>query len=119
LRSSKSLRSLYQISRIVNTRQQSFSQLRPLGQAVKSDVFAPLDTFLRRHNGPTKEIPEMLKTIGVSSLDELSSKMVPDNIALRRDLNLVNIYYYYLLFYWKKNFFSRNIQKLKLHYCKD
>lgn len=31
----------------------------------------------------------MLKTIGVASVEELVDKMVPNNIRLRRELNMV------------------------------
>jgi len=54
------------------------------------DVFAALDTFPRRHNGPSQEeVVQMLKTIGVASVEELVDKMVPNNIRLRRELNMV------------------------------
>lgn len=47
------------------------------------------DTFVSRHNGPRDhELDEMLKTIGVSSLDELIDQTVPRNIRLRKPLNL-------------------------------
>jgi len=56
-----------------------------------SDIFAPLDTFERRHNGSgdAAEVAEMLQTLGFSSLDELVSKTIPANIRLQNDLNLV------------------------------
>jgi glycine dehydrogenase len=47
------------------------------------------DKFVNRHNGPRKqELPQMLKTIGVSSLDELIDKTVPSNIRLEKPLRL-------------------------------
>jgi glycine dehydrogenase len=47
------------------------------------------DLFSRRHNGPdAAEQAEMLKTIGVSSLDELIDLTVPESIRLRKDMNL-------------------------------
>ncbi len=45
--------------------------------------------FASRHIGPnTSELIEMLKTIGVNSLDELIDKTVPENIRLKKDLDL-------------------------------
>ncbi len=47
------------------------------------------DRFALRHIGPRKaDLPEMLKTIGVSSIDELVFETVPDNIRLKKDLDL-------------------------------
>ena len=47
------------------------------------------DNFHQRHNGPRdSEIPQMLKTIGVSSIDELIDKTVPSKIRLPKPLNL-------------------------------
>ena len=49
----------------------------------------PTDTFVRRHIGPSDdEIREMLETLGLSSLDELTDATVPENIRLRRPLKL-------------------------------
>lgn len=45
--------------------------------------------FLYRHIGPRKnDIVEMVKTIGLNSLDELIDKVVPENIRLHQPLNL-------------------------------
>ena len=47
------------------------------------------DKFVNRHNGPRKhELPKMLETIGVSSLDELIEKTVPKSIRLEKALDL-------------------------------
>ncbi|KAG1694825.1 Glycine dehydrogenase (decarboxylating) 2 [Nymphon striatum] len=47
------------------------------------------DDFISRHIGPqTEDISEMLEVIGVSSLDELADKTVPENIRVREPLNL-------------------------------
>jgi glycine dehydrogenase len=47
------------------------------------------DKFVNRHNGPRDhELPEMLKTIGVSSLDQLIDKTVPESIRLSKPLQL-------------------------------
>jgi len=47
------------------------------------------DNFIFRHIGPRKdEIAKMLKTIGVSTLDELIDKTVPSSIRLAKPLDL-------------------------------
>ena len=47
------------------------------------------DKFVNRHNGPRKhDLPQMLKTIGVNSLEELIDKTVPGNIRLEKPLRL-------------------------------
>ncbi len=47
------------------------------------------DKFVDRHNGPREnELPQMLKTIGVNTLDELIEKTVPGQIMLERPLSL-------------------------------
>lgn len=47
------------------------------------------DRFEFRHNGPNNEQQAaMLSTIGVSTLDELIDKTVPENIRIRKPLNL-------------------------------
>ncbi|KAG0066868.1 glycine decarboxylase subunit P, partial [Linnemannia elongata] len=44
-------------------------------------VFSPLDTFVRRHNGPSQgEIKEMLSAIGLKDMDGLTGKTIPDRI---------------------------------------
>ena len=45
--------------------------------------------FIQRHIGITeKEQTQMLKDLGLSSLDELVRQVVPDSILLRGDNNL-------------------------------
>ncbi|MFM8621745.1 MAG: aminomethyl-transferring glycine dehydrogenase [Candidatus Nanopelagicaceae bacterium] len=45
-------------------------------------------TFASRHIGPTeKEIQEMLKSLGFSSLEEFVSKVVPESIAMKSKLS--------------------------------
>ncbi len=57
--------------------------------APEMDLAADLDSFARRHIGPSAADAEaMLATIGVSSLDELVDKTVPANIRLGRSLKL-------------------------------
>jgi glycine dehydrogenase len=47
------------------------------------------DSFVLRHVGPREnEINDMIKTIGVSSVDELINKTIPADIRLANDLNL-------------------------------
>jgi len=47
------------------------------------------DDFISRHIGPqSSDIKQMLETIGVSSLDELADKTVPESIRVREPLNL-------------------------------
>ena len=47
------------------------------------------DSFVLRHLGPRqKDVQAMLKTIGVSSLDELISQTVPSDILLSKPLDL-------------------------------
>ncbi len=47
------------------------------------------DKFVSRHNGPREhEIKQMLKKIGVSSVDELISQTVPPNIRLKQPLRV-------------------------------
>lgn len=45
--------------------------------------------FIRRHNGPTsQETQEMLSTLGLASLEDLSQQTVPENILLKNALSL-------------------------------
>lgn len=47
------------------------------------------DSFALRHIGPRPEkIAEMLETIGVDSLDQLIFETIPDDIKLKKDLDL-------------------------------
>ncbi|NGX84483.1 aminomethyl-transferring glycine dehydrogenase [Aequorivita sp. KMM 9714] len=47
------------------------------------------DSFALRHIGPREsELPEMLETVGVSSMDQLIYETVPDDILLKKPLNL-------------------------------
>ena len=47
------------------------------------------DKFVDRHNGPREyELPQMLNTIGVNSLDELIEKTIPSSIMLEKPLRL-------------------------------
>ena len=47
------------------------------------------DKFVNRHNGPRDyELPQMLKTIGVSTLDQLIDITVPSSLRLEKPLRL-------------------------------
>lgn len=53
------------------------------------DSLLPSQDFSIRHIGPRKEDKkEMLKLIGVKSIEELIQKTIPENIQLKRELNL-------------------------------
>jgi glycine dehydrogenase len=54
-----------------------------------SDCFAPSDTFVKRHVGPTEtDVEAMLKVIGFDSLDALIQSTVPNGILLDKPLTL-------------------------------
>ncbi|HZH69976.1 MAG TPA: aminomethyl-transferring glycine dehydrogenase, partial [Flavobacteriaceae bacterium] len=47
------------------------------------------DSFALRHIGPREaDLPEMLKTIGVDTIDQLIYETVPDDIILKKEMNL-------------------------------
>ena len=53
------------------------------------DFLSPTDTFIHRHIGPTDaEAHEMLATLGLQSLEELSKATVPADIRMRKELDL-------------------------------
>ncbi len=63
------------------------------------------DSFVLRHLGPRKnEVQDMLKTIGLNSLDELIYNTIPDDIKLANTLNLPEAL--------NENEFASHIQKL-------
>lgn len=63
--------------------------LRRYYSSVAEELAVPLDTFERRHVGPSEEeTKEMLSVLGVQSLEELTEKIVPKEIQLNRFLNL-------------------------------
>jgi glycine dehydrogenase len=62
---------------------------RTLAVTDASTAFAHPDVFVDRHLGPAQaEIETMLKTLGFSSLEEMVSKIVPENIRLKESLNI-------------------------------
>src|SRR2546428_294119 len=53
------------------------------------DFLSPTDPFIHRHLGPTDaDTCEMLATLGLQSLEELSEATVPADIRLRKELDL-------------------------------
>jgi len=53
------------------------------------DVLCPTDTFVHRHLGPNdQEIAEMLKALGLDSLDALANEAVPDAIRMQGSLSV-------------------------------
>jgi glycine dehydrogenase len=53
------------------------------------DFLSPTDTFIHRHIGPTDaDASEMLATLGMQSLEELTEATVPADIRLRKELDL-------------------------------
>jgi len=47
------------------------------------------DKFEKRHNGPSEaELQEMLKTVGVSTIDELIEQTIPEKIRMQHELDL-------------------------------
>ncbi|KAJ1947364.1 glycine decarboxylase subunit P, partial [Linderina macrospora] len=56
-----------------------------------AQAFAPLDTFLRRHNGPRdSDVDAMLQALGFKSLDEMISATVPDAIRLKEPMTIAD-----------------------------
>src|SRR5262245_34585924 len=54
-----------------------------------ADLLAPLDTFVRRHNGSgSADEAAMLASLGYASLDALVDAAVPPQIRLGKPLNL-------------------------------
>ncbi len=54
-----------------------------------NNILSPMDSFAHRHIGPnTDEIEQMLKILGVATLDDLIDKTVPSAIRLQNPLNL-------------------------------
>ena len=61
----------------------SHSEVRP------EDLLQPIDHFVNRHNGPKGQaLQQMLQTLGLSTLDELVDRAVPDVIRDDEPLDL-------------------------------
>jgi hypothetical protein len=57
--------------------------VRPFAVAAKKDIFAPLDTFQRRHVGPDdNEVAKMLGSLGYKSMEEFIHDTVPQKIRI-------------------------------------
>lgn len=53
------------------------------------DLLKPTDTFARRHIGPqAKDVPAMLESLGLTSLEELIAQTIPAAIRTQTPLNL-------------------------------
>ncbi|KAJ1723694.1 glycine decarboxylase subunit P [Coemansia erecta] len=57
--------------------------------SLAQQALAPLDTFLRRHNGPRpSDVESMLQALGFKTLDEMISATVPSSIRLPASLSI-------------------------------
>jgi len=67
------------------------------GSPAGGDIFSALDTFPRRHTASwtTSEVSEMVKKVGVSSVDDMVDKMVPKNIRFNRALKLASLFLWF------------------------
>lgn len=53
------------------------------------DRLKPLDNFQRRHLGPNyNDVTHMLETLGYNDLDEFIKHTIPDNVLVKRKLNI-------------------------------
>ena len=77
-------RSLHSSSKIETSAHLTTAPELPFGSdLVKDSIFAPNDTFTRRHVGPDEaEISKMLQTLGYESLDAFADDVVPANIRI-------------------------------------
>lgn len=93
------LRSLVASRQVVSRFTAGARRLPRLGRSVSTslvacherlhEVLPPLESFARRHIGPSEEeVAEMLEVCGVKTMEELVSKTVPANIRLERALKL-------------------------------
>ena len=47
------------------------------------------EQFISRHNGPRRgEVEQMLKTVGISSMQELINQTIPESIRMKEPLKL-------------------------------
>ncbi len=61
----------------------------PIPPTFDAELFAPLDTFPRRHIGPTDlDVERMVEVIGADSLEALIDETVPDAIRMEKPLDL-------------------------------
>jgi glycine dehydrogenase len=59
------------------------------GHLANRELLPPADHFVKRHLGPrSNDVTRMLRSLGLSSLEELVKETVPESIRLHRPLNL-------------------------------
>lgn len=70
-----------------NTSSEHYKQVfNPSAEKVS---FAELDTFARRHIGPTPDnVDKMLETLGYTDLDEFLAKAIPPHVLFKRKLSV-------------------------------
>ncbi|CAN5843987.1 aminomethyl-transferring glycine dehydrogenase [soil metagenome] len=62
---------------------------KPTDASTAASIFDPLDTFVRRHLGPSaNDIQDMLGTLGFESLDAFSDAVVPASIRASKPLTI-------------------------------
>lgn len=75
------------ITSIVNAKRSPNLKFARSFTTASTDPFVPLDTFVRRHNGPRDhEVQTMLKTVGYDSLESFANAVVPKVIKASRPL---------------------------------
>ena len=63
--------------------------LKPSAAAPMGGILDPVDTFPRRHIGPSEtDIAEMLQVVGYASLEQFADAVVPAGIRLAKPLKL-------------------------------
>jgi glycine dehydrogenase len=68
---------------------QGFAAAKGLSQGPAGSIFAPSDTFLHRHLGPSEsDIQEMLESLGYSSLEAFTDAVVPASIRMKQGLKI-------------------------------
>ena len=77
-------RGLHSSSRCLTSAHITTAPELPFGSdLVKDSIFAPNDTFTRRHVGPDEaEIAKMLETLGYDSLNAFANDVVPESIRI-------------------------------------
>ncbi|HNK59607.1 MAG TPA: aminomethyl-transferring glycine dehydrogenase, partial [Leptospiraceae bacterium] len=74
-----------------------------------SNPLTPADTFLKRHVGSdSKEVKEMLATLGYESLDAMINTAVPANIRLKNPIQVTEAKSEYEVLQELKRIFSKN-----------
>ena len=74
---------------LTRTRQLDISGARDTEDGQSNTIFQPLDTFQRRHVGPSPaETQEMLDYLKYDSLDTLMKDVIPPNVLSARNLEV-------------------------------